>query len=140
MINPPPETYAHWLPEEHHKFHVVKHSNNPPVGDLIYFDQHISPKHRLTFYAVTRNADKPSHVLYQMRRFGINLPGYLELQFRDSAEGLRLDETIRVGFNGVGKILDPFLKLYFSKSFFTAMNEHHKREWTNLAKIIREEN
>ena len=137
MINPPPETYARWLPGEHHEFHIVKHSKAPPIGDLIFFDQHISKKHRLTFYAVTIIADKTNHVLYQMRKFGINLPGYLDLRFQETTEGLLLTETIRVGFNGIGKIIDPILRLFFNKSFFIAMNGHHKREWENLAEILR---
>ncbi|MDR1753351.1 MAG: hypothetical protein LBR74_00370 [Eubacterium sp.] len=138
MVDPPREIYARWLPEEHHKFHVVKRSETTPVGDLIFFDQHIGSKHRLTFYAITRVADKPNHVLFQMRRFGINLPGYLDLQFRDTADGLCLTETIRIGFNGSGKVLDPIIKLFFNKSFFNEMNAHHKREWANLAEILRQ--
>ncbi|MCL2055342.1 MAG: hypothetical protein FWG90_13055 [Oscillospiraceae bacterium] len=137
MIAPPPEVYAHWLPKEHHEFHVVKRGKTSPVGDLIYFDQHISPKHRLNFHAVTRIAKKPNHIVFQMRKFGVNLPGYLELKFRDSAEGLLLVETIYVGFGGIGKVLDPFIRVVFNKSFFKAMNEHHKREWANLSEILR---
>jgi hypothetical protein len=137
MVNAPQETYAHWLPDEHHQFHVVQCGENTPVGDLIFFDQHISPKHRLTFHAITRIAEKPYHILFQMRRFGINLPGYLELQFVDTMEGLILTETIRIGFNGFGKIIDPLIRLLFNKSFFEEMNGHHKREWANLAEILR---
>ncbi len=75
MVDPPQETYVRWLPDEHHEFHVVKRSETTPVGDLIFFDQHIGKKHRLTFYAITRIAEKPNHILFQMRRFGLNLPG-----------------------------------------------------------------
>lgn len=136
MINPPPEVYKRWLPEEHHEFYVVKRSHETPIGDLIFFDQHIGEKHRLTFYAITRNAVKPKHILFQMRRFGINLPGYLQLDFNDTAEGLALTETIRIGFNRFGSIIDPIIKLFFSKSFFNEMNGHHKREWACLADIL----
>jgi len=136
MINPPPETYAHWLPEEHHEFHVVKHSKTTPVGDLIYFDQHISPKHRLKFYAVTRTANKPNNVVFQMRKFGMNIPGYLELEFCDTPDGLLLIETLRIGFKSIGKVLDPFIRIVYNKSFFKALNEHHKREWANLAEVL----
>ena len=45
-----------------------------------------------------------------MRKFGINLPGYLELDFLDTADGLVLTETLRIGFNGFGKICDPFIE------------------------------
>ena len=67
----------------------------------------------------------------------MNLPGYLELKFRDSAEGLLLIETIYIGFSGIGKVLDPFIRAVFDKSFFEVMNGHHKREWANLAEILR---
>ena len=138
MINPPPEVYAKWLPGEHHKFHVVKHSKTPPVGDLIFFDQHISPRHRLKFHAVVREAKKPYSILFQMRKFGINLPGYLELSFNDTNQGLFLIEVINIGFYGAGSAFDPLLRLVFNKSFFEALNGHHKREWANLAEVLRE--
>lgn len=136
MINPPPEIYKRWLPDEHHEFHIVKHSARTPIGDLVFFDQHIGKKHRLRFYATIRVAEKPKHILYQMRRFGIDLPGYLELELCDTADGLVLTETIHIGYNDFGKLLDPVIRLFFSKSFFKEMNEHHKREWANLADIL----
>jgi hypothetical protein len=137
MVNAPQDTYAHWLPGEHHEFHIFKRGKNTPVDDLIFFDQHISPNHRLTFYAITSVAEKSNRILFQMRKFGINLPGYLELQFDDTSEGLLLTETIRIGFGGYGKIFDPAIRLVFNKSFFTAMNSHHKREWECLGDILR---
>ena len=140
MVNPPPEVYARWLPDEHHEFHIVKQSTTTPVGDLIYFDQHIGRKHRLRFHAITRVADKPKRILYQMRKFGLNLPGYLDLQFCDSEDGLLLTETIRIGLGGIGKLLDLVIRLVFNKPFFNEMNKHHKREWANLTEVLQEGN
>ncbi len=103
MVDPPQETYARWLPDEHHEFHVVRRSRTSPM--LLMTELHFMTIH-LTFYAITRIADKPNHILFQMRRFGMNLPGYLDLQFHDTPDGLCLTETIRIGFNGPGKIFD----------------------------------
>ena len=136
MINPPAEVYKNWLPDEHFEFHIVKHSNESPINDLVYYDQSIGNKYRLRFYALIRVANEPSRIVFQMRKFGINLPGFLELDFIDTSEGLILTETLRIGFKGIGKICDPFIKIYFNKGFFREMNEHHKREWQNLADII----
>ena len=136
MIDPPAEVYKNWLPGEHYKFHIIKHSSESPINDLIYYDQSISNKYRLKFYALIKVADKPNRIVYQMRKFGFNLPGYLELDFSDTSEGLMLTETIRIGFNEFGKICDPFIKIFFSRDFFREMNEHHKREWQNLAEIL----
>lgn len=138
MIEPVPEIYRHWLPEEHHEFYIVKRGKKTPVGDLIYYDQHISKSHRLAFNAIIRVAKKPDKIVMQMRKFGINLPAYLDLEFHDTPNHLLLKEEIRIGFGGVGKILDPIIKLFFNKMFFDALNGHHKREWTCLAKILKE--
>jgi len=136
MINPPAEVYANWLPEEHYEFHIVKHSNNSPVDDLIYFDQNIGNKYRLKLYGIIREAHNPNRIVFQMRKFKVNLPGYLELDFTDTPEGLMLKETVRIGYNSFGKIFDHLVKIVFSKKFFNELNEHHKREWQNLSDIL----
>ena len=136
MINAPSDVYANWLPEEHYEFHVVKRSNESPIGDLIYFDQNIGNKYRMKFYAIIKEANKPNRVVFQMRKYGINLPGYLRLDFSDTAEGLILTETLRIGLNGLGKICDPFIKIIYGKRFYLEFKEHHKREWQCLADIL----
>jgi hypothetical protein len=103
MLNPPTEVYVKWLPEEHYECHLVRHSNDSPIGDLIYFDQNIGGVHRMKFHAVIRIAEKPNHILFQMQKFGVALPGYLELKFQDTFDGLLLTEEIRIGFRGLGK-------------------------------------
>ncbi|MCL2080699.1 MAG: hypothetical protein FWH16_01220 [Oscillospiraceae bacterium] len=136
MTNVPAEMYANWLPEEHYEFHVVKRSNNSPKGDLFYFDQNIGKKYRMKFYAIIRVANKPNRIVFQMRKLGINLPGYLELDFSDTDDGLLLTETLRIGLNGIGKICDPFIKIVYGKRFYCVFGEHHKREWQNLSEIM----
>ena len=138
ITNAPAEVYIKWLPEEHNEFYVVKRSDKSPIGDLVYFDQNIGNKYRLKFYAIIKNANKPNRVVFQMRKFGINLPGFLELDFSDTAEGLLLTETLRIGLNGIGKIIDPFIKIKFGKKFHNEFKEHHKREWQNLSDILQE--
>jgi len=136
MVNAPKEVYANWLPEEHYEFHIVKRGNKSPVGDVVYFDQNIGLKYRMKFFATIQEASKPNRIVFQMRKFGIHLPGYLELDFLDSADGLVLTETLRIGFNGFGKICDPFIKIAYGDRFYQVFQEHHKREWKNLSDIL----
>ena len=136
MINAPAEIYANWLPEEHYEFHVVKRSDKSPIGDIVYFDQNIGNKYRMKFYANIIVANKPNRVVFQMRKYGIDIPGYLELDFTDTTEGLLLTETLRIGYNGFGKICDPFIKIIYGKRFYDEFKEHHKREWKNLSDIL----
>jgi len=136
MINAPSDVYANWLPEEHYEFHVAKRSNESPIGDLVYFDQNIGNKYRMKFYAIIKEANKPNRVVFQMRKYGIDIPGYLELEFTDTVDGLILTETLRIGFNGFGKLCDPFIKVVYGKRFYHVFKDHHKREWQNLSDIF----
>jgi len=136
MIDPPAEIYRNWLPEEHYEFHLVSHSDKSPVNDLLYFDQNIGNKYRLKFYAIIKEANNPNRIVFQMHKFGMNLPGYLELDFLDTAEGLLLTETLRIGLNGFGRVCDPIIKIFFGNRFFEVFRVHHKREWQNLSEIL----
>jgi len=137
MTNPPPDIYAEWLPDEHYKFHLIKKGKNEPAGNFFYFDQNIGKKHRMKFYATLVVVERPIRLVFQMRKFGINLPGFLELNFEDTSDGLVLTEQIRIGFKGIGRVFDPFIKIVYSKRFFVEMDAHHKREWLSLANCLR---
>ncbi|MCL2048868.1 MAG: hypothetical protein FWG87_09085 [Defluviitaleaceae bacterium] len=136
MTNPPAEVYKNWLPEEHYEFHIVKRGEQSPIGDMVYFDQNIGNKYRMKFYAAIKAASKPDCIVFQMRKYGINLPAYLDLHFSDTPEGLMLTETLRIGLNGLGRICDPFIRLVYGKDFYREFKEHHRREWQRLAEIL----
>jgi hypothetical protein len=64
------------------------------------------------------------------------LPGWLTLAFEDSNDGVEIIHTITIGFNGVGRILDPLLKSYFSEDFEKELNQHAQTEFHKLANIL----
>ena len=136
MVNVPQDIYAMWLPEEHYEFHLITEGENTPVGNYYYFDQNIGKKFRMKFHARMVTAERPTKVVYQMQKFGITLPGFLELNFEDTADGLALVEQIRIGLSGIGKVFDPFIRAVYSKRFFTEMDAHHTREWKCLAECL----
>lgn len=138
MVNAPQDVYKKWLPEEHYEYRIVKRSSESPVGDLVYFDQNIGLKYRMKFYAVAKEANKPNRIVCQIRKFGINLPSLLELDFIDTEGGLDLTETLRIGFNGFGKICDPFIKIVYGDKFYKVFKDHHRREWKKLAEILQD--
>jgi len=135
MINPSDEAYSSWLPE-HHQYHVVKCGKNRPVGNIVFFDQHISPKHRLKSYAKVIIADRPHEMTVQVRRMGINLPMFVSLKFTDTEKGLLLEEELRAGYKGMGKIFDPLFTIFVGKKFRDALTMHHEKEWKELEKIL----
>ena len=50
--------------------------------------------------------------------------------------GVRLKHELRIGYSGIRGLIDPFIKLYFNKSFQNALDEHCKIEWFKLAEYL----
>lgn len=69
-----------------------------------------------------------------MKKLGLRLPAFLSLEFTDSAKGLQINHELRIGFDGIGKILDPLIRVYFTKSFADALEKHCLEEWPRLAR------
>ncbi len=137
MTNPADEVYRKWLPGEHWEFHIVKKGDRTPLGDLVFYDEILGTrKHRLTFNAIITVADKPNRIVYQMRKFGLNLPGYLDISFTDTENGLALNHEVRIGWRGLGILIDPVIRIFFNRKFFTALEGHCEREWVCLADIL----
>ena len=137
MINPETEKYKQWLPDEHFEFYFVKKSKTSPLNDLVYFDEILGTrKHRLKFYAKIVKTEKLNKVVFQMKKFGIKLPAFLDLEFANNEKGLALRHEVRIGWKGLGKIIDPLVKIFYNKLFFKALESHCHREWPVLADIV----
>jgi hypothetical protein len=136
MINPTDERYSEWWQGEHLQFHIVKHGAKNHVGDVVIMDEYIGENHRLVFNAVVAEADCPNKIVWQMKKAGLRLPAFVTLELQDSTEGIRLRHELRIGYSGIGILLDPFIRLYFSKSFQNALDEHCKIEWHKLAEHL----
>ena len=132
MINPCDEHYREWWQGEHLQFHIVKHGEDNHLGDVVFMDEFLGKNRRLTFYAVVITANHPNKIEWQMKKAGLRLPAIVELELHDTDEGIRLKHELRIGYSSIGKLLDPFIRLYFNKSFQKALEEHCKIEWFKL--------
>jgi hypothetical protein len=137
LSRPNAAMHSCWLPEEHFVYKLVKKSPGSPLGDIVYFDEILgAPKFRLKFKATIVVADKPSNIVYQMRKFGVNLPAFLEFRFTDTAGALALEHHLRMGYKGPGSLLDPVIRLFYGKGFFKALAGHCEREWAALPELL----
>ena len=137
MINPIPEVFCRWLPEEHHDFHIVKRSPTSPLGDLIYYDEILgSKKHRLAFYATISAAVAPNKIVFRMRKFGVNLPVYLDLEFSQDGDVLNVRHEVRIENDGLWKLATPIVKLVCTPGFWEALQGHCDREWIALRNAL----
>jgi hypothetical protein len=119
MINPDDRRYNEWWPEEHLQFHIVKPGDENHHGDEVFFSEFIGEKKRLAFYARVTKANRPNQIEWQMKYAGIRLPAFLNLDFFTTPGGIKIKHELRLGFSGLGRIIDAFIRLYFSKSYKT---------------------
>ena len=139
MINPCDKRYSEWWPGEHLQFHILENGDENHVGDILFMDEYLGSNHRLTFKAITVTANRPNKIEWQMMKAGLRLPAIVNFELFDSDDGLRLKHELRLGYSGVGKILDSLIKLYFNKSFQNALDEHCKKEWFKLVEYLASE-
>jgi hypothetical protein len=136
MINPDNGRYRAWWPEEHLSFFIVKSRCQDHLGDVVYYDEYVGEARRLKFFATVVEAHYPTSIAWQMKKAGVPLPAVLSVEFTDTPEGVKIQHELRLGFRGVGKILDPLIGLYFTKAFADALEKHCREEWPRLAKYL----
>jgi hypothetical protein len=136
MINPCDKRYSEWWQGEHLQFHIVKCGEKNHLGDVVFMDEYIGKNRRLSFFAVVITANRPNKIEWQMKKMGLRLPAFVVLELCDSPEGIKLKHELRIGYSGIGKFLDPFIRLYFNKSFQSALEKHCKIEWPRLAEYF----
>lgn len=134
MLNCDDAAYRKWWPGTHLAFHTLKKFPGD-VGNVVFMDEYVG-KHRLRMKALVLKADPGKEIVWQMKKF-IKLPVRLSLKVKDADGGVHIIHTIHAGFNGAGRILDPVLRLYFTRGFEKAMDEHARTEFPRLAGLAR---
>ena len=136
MINPCDQRYSEWWPGEHLQFHIVKQGNENHLDDIVFMDEYLGKNRRLTFYAVVITASPSHKIEWQMKKAGLKLPAVVEFELNDTDEGVKLRHELRIGYSGIGRLLDPLIKLYFNKSFRISLEEHCNIEWFKLGDYL----
>ena len=136
MIEPCDQQYSGWWPGEHLKFHIVKSGDENHLGDIVFMDEYLGKNRRLTFNAIVVTAKRPNKIEWQMKKAGLRLPAIVGLTLCDTAEGVKLKHELRIGYSGIGRLLDLFIKTYFNNSYQNALEEHCKIEWFRLAEYL----
>jgi len=138
MVDPSPERFRRWLPAEHHAFRVVKRGAATPLGDLVYYDEILgSDRYRLAFHATIVEAAPPNKIVFRMRKFGIDLPAYLDLELRQDGDALGIKHEVRIEDDRAPwKLASPFVKRAFDDGFWAALEGHCHREWPALKEAL----
>ena len=107
---------------------------DPLAEDLQGLDEFIG-ECRVKMTGVVVEAIPGKKLVWQLKK-GVRLPIRLSLELHDDEAGVLICHTIRVGFDGLGSVLDPAFRLYFSGKFAAAMDEHVKAEFPKLRVML----
>ena len=134
LLNCTDEQYQAWWPGTHLAYHTVERRPDH-VGSVIYMDEYIG-RRRLRMKGIVTEVAPGRRVVWQFKQI-VRLPAWLVLVAKDHEDGVTITHTIQAGFRGLGRILDPVLRLYFSDEFERAMDGHAQAEFPMLAAMLR---
>jgi len=134
FVNCTDSDYQRWWEGTHLEFHTVNRTTEV-IGSLVYFDEYVG-KHRLKFKGRITNYAAGKHLEYRLAK-GLSMPAWLVLEFQDRPDGVEIVHTIKAGYQGIGKMLDPLIRLYLSSLFEEALNKHADTEFSRLGSILR---
>ncbi|MDM7999535.1 MAG: hypothetical protein QUS33_05940 [Dehalococcoidia bacterium] len=134
FINCTDTDYQRWWQGTHLQFHTL--SRTPEVvGSLVYFDEYVG-KHRLKCRGKVTAYAPGKRIEYQIIKVPA-LPAWLVLEFEDRPGGVDIVHTVKAGYEGFGKILDPLIRLHLSPAFERDLNEHARTEFAKLGDLLR---
>lgn len=113
--------------------HTLKRCPNN-VGNIVYMDEFIGD-YRVKTTGVVVEAIGGKKLVWQLKK-GVRLPVQLFLELDDDGAGVLITHTLRVGFEGLGSVLDPAFRIYFSRKFAAAIDEHVKVEFPKLRDLL----
>ena len=135
LINCTDQRYQAWWPGTHLVFHTIKRRPGN-IGNIVYMDEYVG-RRRLKMHGVVREAMPGKKIVWQVKWI-VPLPVHLTLEADQDDEGVTLTHTIQAGFEGIGRLLDPLFRLYFSDEFAQAMDEHAQTEFPMLGELLRD--
>jgi hypothetical protein len=134
MLNCDDDAYRNWWPGTHLAFHTLKRYPGD-TGNVVYMDEYVG-KYRVRMKGLVIKAVPGKEITWQFKKL-IKLPVRLSLVVEDDGGGAHITHTIFAGFNGIGAVLNPLFRLYFSGSFVKAMDDHARSEFSMLAGLLR---
>lgn len=125
--------YQAWWPGVHLQFHTL--SGEPGgIGSVVYMDEYVG-RFRLREKAAVMAAVPGKKVVLQFVH-GFRLPARLILCFKDERDGVTITHTVEAGFGGIGRVLDPLLRLWFTRAFAAALDAHVREEFPRLRDLL----
>ena len=133
LLNATDGDYQKWWPGVHLQFHTVRRYPGD-IGNVVYMDEFVGST-RLKMKSVVVEVVHDRTIVWQMKK-GLRWPVWLSLQLEDDNVGVSISHTVRAGFSGIGKVLDPLFRFYLSARFAVDLDEHVKAEFPKLRDML----
>jgi hypothetical protein len=134
MLSCTDEQYQQWWPGTHLQLHALGRAT-AGVGDVMVMDEYVG-RRRLRLRAVVEALEPGRRVGWRFRLV-VPLPVRLSLELSPVPGGVSVRHTITAGWQGIGRVLDPLLRLYFTPRFTAALDEHVRTEFPLLRDHLR---
>jgi len=135
FLHPSDDVYQRWWPGTHFEFHPL--NDVIGVGQIVYMDEMVGDR-RLRYSWVVTDVG-PDRIAWQFRRL-VRLPCWLQLRIAEDDDGATVTHIIRGGWpGGIGRLIDPLLRVYFSSRFDVMMDEHFRTEFSALPQVLESE-
>jgi uncharacterized protein YndB with AHSA1/START domain len=137
MLNPSDHQYQQWWPGIHVQFHYLEQRSGY-IGSRIYMDEFVG-RRRLRMNGTVSEVVPGKRIVWRLRAL-LPLPARLSLDLTDDSSGVVITHTTQAGFSGVGAMLDPLIRLYFSDSFARELDRHVRAEFARLGAMLSSSN
>jgi hypothetical protein len=127
------EQYRRWWPGTHLRFHTLERRAGH-VGNRVVMDEYVG-RRRLRLTGVVREAVQGSAIVWQLGRV-VLLPVWLRLDLADDGAGVTITHTVRAGVRGLGAVVDPLLRRYFSEDLARDLDAHVRTEFPKLREVL----
>jgi hypothetical protein len=133
MLNCTDAEYQKWWKGTHLIFHTIKRCPGN-LGNLVYVDEFVG-KYRVKGHAVVTKLVPYTEMGWQIKMI-IKMPAKFIMKFEDLSDGINIIHIVAVGFQGVGKIFDPLIRLYLNEDFESQLATHAHEEFPKLAEML----
>lgn len=134
MLSCHDEQYREWWPGTHLQLHSVGQSAGT-AGDTVLMDEFVG-RRRLRLRGTVEAVEPGQRIVWRLRKI-IPLPARLFLVLSPAPGGVVVSHTVTAGWQGIGRVLDPLLRLYFTPRFTADLDAHVHTEFPLLRDYLR---
>lgn len=128
------EQYRSWWPGTHLQLHVLGRPISG-VGDVVVMDEFVG-RRRLRLRGVVEAVEPGRRLVWRFRKV-VPLPARLSLELTPVPGGVLVRHMITAGWPGIGRVLGPLLRLFFTARFKADLDAHVHTEFPLLRDYLR---